>query len=62
MKQISLYLPKSDIDALDKLVNEGFYPSRNEAIRLAVRDLVQHHSESVQELKAVLREHLRRIS
>ena len=36
---ISLLLPDEYIEALDKLVEEGYYPNRNEAIRLAIRDL-----------------------
>ncbi|MCD6446257.1 ribbon-helix-helix protein, CopG family [Candidatus Bathyarchaeota archaeon] len=40
MKLITLYLPEPYIEALDKLVNERFYPNRAEAIRVAVRDLI----------------------
>jgi len=40
MKLITLYLPEPYLEALDKLVNERFYPHRAEAIRVAVRDLI----------------------
>lgn len=40
MKLITLYLPETYIHALDKLVDERFYPNRAEAIRIAVRDLL----------------------
>lgn len=40
MKLITLYLPEPYIRALDKLVNEKYYPNRAEAIRVAVRDLL----------------------
>ncbi|MBX5326675.1 MAG: ribbon-helix-helix domain-containing protein [Candidatus Bathyarchaeia archaeon] len=40
MKLITLYLPEPYITALDKLVNERFYPNRAEAIRVAIRDLI----------------------
>ena len=41
MKLITLYLPEPYIRALDRLVNEkGIYPNRAEAIRIAVRDLL----------------------
>ena len=40
MKLITLYLPEPYIKALDSLVNERFYPNRAEAIRVAVRDLL----------------------
>jgi len=40
MRLITLYLPEPYIKALDRLVNEKFYPNRAEAIRVAVRDLL----------------------
>jgi Arc/MetJ-type ribon-helix-helix transcriptional regulator len=40
MKLITLYLPEPYIKALDHLVNERFYPNRAEAIRVAIRDLI----------------------
>ena len=40
MRLITLYLPEPYIQALDKLVNEKYYPNRAEAIRVAVRDLL----------------------
>lgn len=40
MKMITLYLPETYIKALDQLVGERFYPNRAEAIRVAIRDLI----------------------
>ncbi|MGB9714248.1 MAG: ribbon-helix-helix domain-containing protein [Candidatus Bathyarchaeales archaeon] len=40
MKLITLYLPETYLKALDQLVNEKFYPNRAEAIRVAIRDLI----------------------
>jgi antitoxin ParD1/3/4 len=40
MKFITLYLPEPYIKALDQLVNEKFYPNRAEAIRVAIRDMI----------------------
>ncbi len=40
MRLITLYLPEPYIKALDKLVNEQFYPNRAEAIRVAIRDML----------------------
>jgi len=40
VKLITLYLPEPYIKALDKLVNERYYPNRAEAIRVAIRDLL----------------------
>ena len=40
MKLITLYLPESYLRALDELVKKRYYPSRAEAIRVAIRDLL----------------------
>jgi len=40
MRMITLHLPESYIQALDRLVKEKYYPNRAEAIRVAVRDLL----------------------
>mgnify|MGYP000480480338 CR=1 FL=1 len=40
MRLITLYLPESYLKALDELVEERYYPSRAEAIRVAIRDLL----------------------
>jgi len=40
MKLITLYLPEPYLEALDKLVDEMYYPHRAEAIRVAIRDLI----------------------
>lgn len=40
MKMITLYVPETYLKALDQLVGEKFYPNRAEAIRVAIRDLV----------------------
>ncbi|MEM2987608.1 MAG: ribbon-helix-helix domain-containing protein [Candidatus Bathyarchaeia archaeon] len=42
MRLITLYLPEPYIEALDQLVNERFYPNRAEAIRVAIRDLINN--------------------
>jgi len=42
MKLITLNLPETYIKGLDQLVDEHFYPSRAEAIRTAVRDLLKN--------------------
>ena len=40
MKLITLYVPETYLKALDQLVVGRFYPNRAEAIRVAIRDLV----------------------
>ena len=45
MKLITLYLPEPYIKALKRITDAGFYPSRAEAIRMAVRTLMKEHNE-----------------
>ena len=42
MKLITLYLPEPYIKQLDQLVDAKFFPNRAEAIRVAIRDLIQN--------------------
>jgi len=48
---IGLRLTPSQRDALDRLVRLGHYPNRNEAIRIAIRDLIA--DEQIRELKTM---------
>ena len=41
MKLITLNLPEQYLEGLDELVRRGVYPHRAEAIRLAIRDLLE---------------------
>ena len=41
MKLVTVHLPESLIEGLDELVRQRYYPSRSEAIRIAVRDLLK---------------------
>jgi Arc/MetJ-type ribon-helix-helix transcriptional regulator len=43
MKLITLYVPEPYLKLLDQLVEEKFYPNRAEAIRVAIRDLLNDH-------------------
>ena len=40
MKLITLYVPETYLKAIDRLVGGKFYPNRAEAIRVAIRDLI----------------------
>jgi len=40
IRMVTLYLPELYIETLDRLVTEGLYPHRAEAIRVAIRDLL----------------------
>lgn len=41
MKLITVHLPDAYLTGIDKLVQEGVYPNRSEAIRMATRDLLR---------------------
>ena len=41
MKLITLNLPATYLQGIEKLVREEIYPNRSEAIRHAVRDLIK---------------------
>ncbi len=40
MKIITINLPQKYLDAIETLINLGYYPSRSEAIRIALRDFL----------------------
>jgi Arc/MetJ-type ribon-helix-helix transcriptional regulator len=41
MKMITVHIPERYLDALEDLVDKGHFPSRSEAIRVAIRDLIK---------------------
>lgn len=41
MRLITVHLPESYIEGLNELIQRNIYPSRSEAIRVAVRDLLK---------------------
>jgi len=47
MERITLRFPKQQLELIDKLVVAGEFPSKSEAIRAAVRDLVDTHYEKL---------------
>ncbi|HDI12476.1 MAG TPA: ribbon-helix-helix protein, CopG family [Candidatus Bathyarchaeota archaeon] len=62
MRMITLYLPEPYIEALDKLVNEKYYPNRAEAIRTAILDMIREELWSRKSLKSARRKNGRRRS
>jgi len=40
MMLISVHIPRRMLEGLDELARSGLFPSRSEAIRVAVRDLL----------------------
>jgi Arc/MetJ-type ribon-helix-helix transcriptional regulator len=41
MRMVTVWIPKGEIEKLDTLINRKFYPSRAEAIRFAIHDLLR---------------------
>ena len=62
MKMITLYLPEPYLEALDKLVNERYYPNRAEAIRTAILDMIREELWSRKSLKTNRRKNGKRKS
>ena len=42
MKMITVHIPERYLEALETLVDQGHFPSRSEAIRVAIRDLIRN--------------------
>ncbi len=53
MKIVTINLPEPFLDALEKLTEYGLYPSRSEAIRVALRDFLAKELQIAQKLKEV---------
>ena len=49
MERVTLRIPKQQIDEVEQLVETGEFPNRSEAIRSAVREMINEQSESSQE-------------
>ena len=43
MREITLFVSESDLAFLDELVRADLYPNRSEAIREAIKDLINLH-------------------
>ncbi|MFB6110353.1 MAG: ribbon-helix-helix domain-containing protein [Halodesulfurarchaeum sp.] len=44
MERVTLRIPEQQIEAVERLVETGKYPNRSEAIRAAVREMVERDS------------------
>ncbi|MHA1934102.1 MAG: ribbon-helix-helix domain-containing protein [Candidatus Thorarchaeota archaeon] len=40
MRVVTICMPESYVDGVDKLIKAGMYPNRSEVIRIAIRDLL----------------------
>jgi len=49
MERVTLRIPKQQIDEVEQLVETGEFPNRSEAIRSAVRDMINEQSEQTQD-------------
>lgn len=50
MQIVTVNLPSVYIDAIAKMTDKGMYPSRSEAIRVALRDFLKDELEMVEAL------------
>ncbi|HDJ89425.1 MAG TPA: ribbon-helix-helix protein, CopG family [Thermoprotei archaeon] len=48
MNLITVHIPEQQLKGLDMLVNARIFPSRSEAIRAAIRDLIDKYSSFIQ--------------
>jgi Arc/MetJ-type ribon-helix-helix transcriptional regulator len=46
MERVTLRIPKQQIEAVEQMVETGEYPNRSEAIRAAVREMLNEQGES----------------
>ncbi|MDG5821057.1 ribbon-helix-helix domain-containing protein [Natronococcus sp. A-GB7] len=45
MERVTLRIPKQQIEEVEQLVDSGEFPNRSEAIRSAVREMVNEQSD-----------------
>jgi Arc/MetJ-type ribon-helix-helix transcriptional regulator len=45
MERVTLRIPKQQIEEVERMVETGEYPNRSEAIRAAVRDMINEESD-----------------
>jgi len=45
MERVTLRIPKQQIDEVEQMVETGEFPNRSEAIRSAVREMLNEQSE-----------------
>ena len=46
MERVTLRIPKQQIEEVEQMVETGEYPNRSEAIRSAVREMLNEQSET----------------
>ncbi|MFB6193976.1 MAG: ribbon-helix-helix domain-containing protein [Halobaculum sp.] len=46
MERVTLRIPKQQVEAVEEMVETGEFPNRSEAIRSAVREMVNEQEDS----------------
>ncbi|PSP98128.1 ribbon-helix-helix protein, CopG family [Halobacteriales archaeon QS_4_70_19] len=46
MERVTLRIPKQQIEEVERMVDTGEFPNRSEAIRSAVREMLNDHEDS----------------
>ncbi len=49
MERVTLRIPKQQIEEVEQMVETGKFPNRSEAIRSAVREMLNEQGESTRE-------------
>jgi antitoxin ParD1/3/4 len=49
MERVTLRIPKQQIEEVERMVETGEYPNRSEAIRAAVRDMLNEQDDESRE-------------
>ena len=49
MERVTLRIPKQQIEEVEQLVDSGEFPNRSEAIRSAVREMINEQEDSPSE-------------
>ncbi len=52
MRVITVKVPKAYLEELNRLIEAGLFPSRSEAIRIAIRDLLQRELWTIRGAKS----------
>jgi antitoxin ParD1/3/4 len=47
MQRVTIRLPEQQLKMIDLMVNQGEFPSASEAIRAAIRDLIDQRSDKI---------------
>jgi len=47
MERVTIRLPEQQLKMIDLMVDQGEFPSASEAIRAAIRDLIDQRSEKI---------------